>query len=144
MTHLDKGKYHEKHPAGTTVDEGLKKEIEKAVRNNNIACKAAERIAQAMNVALAEVGVGIDLLNVNLVQCQLGLFGFAGDERKTEAAQIVAPDLEKAIRDALVDGRLPCAGAWKIADGRGMKRIDVCAACEALKIKIKPCQLGAF
>ncbi len=144
MTHLDKGKYDKKHPEGTTVDEGLKKEIEQAVRSNNIACKAAEKIGQKMNVALAEVGVGIDLLNINIVQCQLGLFGFEGNERKTPAAQTVAPDLEKAIRGALVGGRLPCAGAWQIADSRGMKRKDVCAACEALNIKIKPCQLGAF
>jgi hypothetical protein len=44
----------------------------------------------------------------------------------------------------LVDGRLPCAEAWRIADERNLKKMDVSSAVEALEIKIKPCQLGAF
>jgi hypothetical protein len=56
----------------------------------------------------------------------------------------VSTKLEKAIRGALADGWLPCLTAWKIADGMGIARMEVSSACEALKIKIKPCQLGAF
>jgi hypothetical protein len=39
---------------------------------------------------------------------------------------------------------LSCAAAWEIADRLGVKRLEVGAACENLKIKVKPCQLGAF
>jgi hypothetical protein len=44
----------------------------------------------------------------------------------------------------MTDNRLPCLAAWEIAEKLGIKRLDVCAACEHLRIKIKPCQLGAF
>jgi hypothetical protein len=84
------------------------------------------------------------MLNINIVQCQLGLFGLDGKQKKVKAAPSVAPDLEAAIRKALVNGRLPCAAAWEIAARLDVKRLDVCAACENLKIKVKPCQLGAF
>ncbi len=144
MTHLDKGKYFTKHPEGTKVGEDLKQEILKAAKDNNIACKAAEKIAQKTNVPLSEVGVGIDLANINIAQCQLGLFGFDGKQKRVPAAATVAPDLETAIRAALVANRLSCAAAWIIADQLGIKRLEVCAACENLKIKVKPCQLGAF
>ncbi|MHB8137050.1 MAG: hypothetical protein ACYDGO_01510 [Smithellaceae bacterium] len=144
MAHEDKGKYFKKHPEGTKVSEDLTKEILKQVKDNNISCKAAEKIAQKTNASLSEVGVGIDLANFNIVQCQLGLFGFDGKQKSVPAAATVTPALEADIRIALVDNRLPCAAAWKIADKLEIKRIEVCAACEKLKIKIKPCQLGAF
>ena len=70
MTHMDKGKYFKKHPEGTKVGEDLKQEILKQAKDKNIACKAAEKIAQKTNAPLSEVGMGIDLLNFNIVQCQ--------------------------------------------------------------------------
>ena len=66
------------------------------------------------------------------------------NRRKFPAAPSVSSDLESAIRKALANGRLSCLDAWKIADQLQIKRLDVCAACEKLKIKVKPCQLGAF
>lgn len=144
MAHEDKGKYFKKHPEGTKVKEDLKQEILKQVKDNNIACKAAEKIAQNRNTAMSEVGVAIDMLNINIAHCQLGLFGFDGRQKRVSAAATVAPDLETAIRTALVNDRLPCVAAWTIADQLGVKRMDVCAACEKLEIKVKPCQLGAF
>lgn len=144
MGHEDKGKFFKKHPEGTKVEEDLKKEIIKAAKDNNIACKAAEKISREKNAAMSEIGVAIDMLNINIAQCQLGLFGFDGKQKRVPAASTVAPDLEAAIRRLLVDNRLSCIAAWTIADKMGVKRLDVCAACEHLKIKVKPCQLGAF
>jgi len=143
MAHEDKGKYFKKHPAGTTVSDKLKEAVQKSAKNNNISCKAAEKIASAAGFSLGDVGVAIDILNVNIAQCQLGLFGLDG-KQKVPPAPSVAPDLEAAIRKALVNGRLSCAAAWAIAGQLGVKRLEVGAACENLKIKVKPCQLGAF
>jgi len=144
MAHQDKGKFFSKHPEGTTVAGDLKQEVLKQTKDNNIACKAAEKIAQKMKTPLGDVGVAIDMLNVNIAQCQLGLFGYDGKSKLVEAADRVSPEMETAIRKALANDRLPCAAAWKIADQFNIKRLDVCAACEKLKIKVKPCQLGAF
>ena len=144
MTHQDKGSFYKKHPEGTKVDENLKEEILKAAKNDSISCRAAEKISKAKGTALKEIGVAIDLLNINIVQCQLGLFGFSENQKRVPAAEFVAPDLEAAIRAALVNDRLPCAAAWDIARKLDMTRLEVCAACEKRKIKIKPCQLGAF
>ncbi len=144
MGHEDKGKYFKKHPEGTKVSDSLKQEILKQTKDNNISCRAAEKIGQNTRMPLGEIGTGIDLLNINIVQCQLGLFGFDGKQKKVPAAESVSADVETAIRSALVNGRLSCLDAWKIADQLKIKRLDVCAACEKLKIKVKPCQLGAF
>ncbi|MDP2853894.1 MAG: hypothetical protein Q8O28_06575 [Smithellaceae bacterium] len=144
MTHLDKGKYFEKHPKQTKIDEDLKQEILKQSKDDNIACKAAEKISQKRNISMSEIGVAIDILNINIAQCQLGLFGYDGKKKLVSEAESVSPDLESNITAALVNNRLSCTAAWNIADKLKIKRLDVCAACEKLKIKVKPCQLGAF
>jgi hypothetical protein len=144
VAHQDKGKYFKKHPEGTTVSDKLKEAVQKSAKDNNVSCKAAEKIAQSTGFSLGEVGVAIDMLNINIAQCQLGLFGLDGKQKKVLPAPSVAPDLDAAIRKALVNGRLSCAAAWEIAARLGIKRMEVCAACENLKIKVKPCQLGAF
>ncbi len=52
--------------------------------------------------------------------------------------------LEGAIRAALQEGRLPCRSAWEIAERLRVPKMDVSSACEALGLKVRPCQLGAF
>lgn len=144
MTHMDKGKYFKKHPEGTPISDSLKQEILGETKDGNISCKAAEKIAGKMKLSLSEIGVAIDMLNINLAQCQLGLFGFDSGKRIVVPASSVSSELESRIRGALVNDRLPCRAAWDIAEGQGIKRLDVSNACEKLKIKVKPCQLGAF
>jgi len=144
MAHSDKGKYAQKHDQQTKVEDSLKQEVLKAAKENNVACKAAEEIAGRKAVAFGEVGIAIDLLNINIIECQLGLFGYSPQKKIVQSAKEVAPDLKQAINNALSDGRLPCTAAWAIAKHLNLPRMKVSAACEALKIKIKPCQLGAF
>jgi hypothetical protein len=144
MAHEDKGKYFKKHPQGTKIDEDLKKEIIEQVKNNNISCKKAEEIAGEMGFTLEETGVAIDVLNINITKCQLGLFGYGETKKIVQPAKEVTPELKEKITSALKDGNLSCAAAWKIAGELNTSRMKVCAACETLEIKIKPCQLGAF
>ena len=144
MTHSDKGKYFEKHPKQTKVNEDLKQQVLQAAKENNIACAAAEEIAGRKAVALGEVGIALDILNINIIECQLGLFGYSPQKKIVQPAKEIASDLKQAINDALSGGRLPCVAAWTIAKKLNLPRMKVSAACETLKIKIKPCQLGAF
>jgi hypothetical protein len=144
MTHADKGKYFTKHPKNSKIDEDLKKEIIEQVKNNNISCKKAEEIAGEMGFTLEETGKAIDILNINIIKCQLGLFGYGETKKIVQPAKEVTQELKENITSALKDGRLSCAAAWEIAEKLNIPRMKVCAAAEALEMKIKPCQLGAF
>jgi len=59
-------------------------------------------------------------------------------------AASVTPELERAILAGLVNDRLPCKTAWDTAKELGIHKMKVSAACDAMRIKIRPCQLGAF
>ncbi len=144
MTHLDKGKYFQKHSDKVKVDDSLKQEIMQKAKGNDIPCAAAEEIARRKGIALNNVGTAIDILNINIVECQLGLFGYSPHKKIVKPAKEIAPVLKENILAALKNDRLPCSAAWAIAEKLNIPRMKVSTACEALHIKIKPCQLGAF
>jgi hypothetical protein len=53
-------------------------------------------------------------------------------------------NIEKEIRDSLVDGKLPCAVAFSIAKKLKVSTRQVGDTANKLNIKIKNCQLGCF
>ena len=53
-------------------------------------------------------------------------------------------ELEKKIKSSLVDGRLLCAVAFKIAKELKVSPSDVGEAANRLSVKISSCQLGCF
>lgn len=141
--HSPKGHYAAKHAPDGRPDERIAERVRPRVDAGRLSCADAERIAAELGATMAAVGRTMDLLEVRIIWCQLGLFGCppAGKIVRPEAA---APALRKAIRAGLSEGRLSCAEVWRIADGMELPRLKVASACEALKIRIKPCQLGAF
>jgi hypothetical protein len=144
MAHEDKGKYFKKHPEGTKIDDDLKKEILEQVKNNNFSCKKAEEISSELGFSLEETGQAIDILNINITKCQLGLFGYGEAKKVVQPAKEIALELKESITSALENESLSCRAAWEIAGKLNISRLKVASACEALQIKIKPCQLGAF
>jgi hypothetical protein len=137
-------KFSEKHAVDTQMDPAVKQKVEDKAVNNEIACAVAFRIAEELNATPADVGKGIDLLDIKLVKCQLGLFGYSPGKKAVKPKSPRSRDLEEAIRLALVEKKLSCRAAWDIAHRFKVPKMAVSAACEALNIKIKPCQLGAF
>ncbi len=144
MTHEDRGKYFKKHAQNIEINEDLKNEIIEQAKNKSISCKKAEEIAGELGCSLEETGRTIDVLNIKITKCQMGLFGYGETSKIVQPAKEVTAEEKEKITTALKDGSLPCEAAWKIASELNIPRMKVCADCEAMQIKIKPCQLGAF
>ncbi len=138
--------YRTKHGPGETPAPVLAEALRKAAPTGRLSCRAAFEVAESMRVRPSEVGKAADLVEVRLVECQLGLFGHGegGKGKILRPASSVSGELEQAIRSGLREGRLPCAEAWRIAADLGVKKIEVAEAAEALGVRIRPCQLGAF
>ena len=111
---------------------------------SELPCAEAFEIADRTGCRPEEVGHAADRMNIRLTRCQLGLFGYTPNKKIVAAAAVVDPELEQAIRAKLTGGRLPCRDAWTLAEAFGRPKPALSAACEALGVKIKPCQLGAF
>jgi len=101
-------------------------------------------IVDELKIEPIEAGRTLDLMDIAIIKCQLGLFGFSPEKKIVKAAGSVSEEMNREISARLKDGRLSCADAWEIAKKLKAPKMDVSAACEKLGIKIKPCQLGAF
>ena len=147
MTHKDAGKYTGKHPPGTTLNEQIAKAIREKSHGGALACGTCEKISKELEVKISEVGITADLLEIKIIKCQLGLFGWGekpnhGEDIRT--ADSISPEMKSALEEAAENGVVTCATLWSIADRLGAKRKVVSAACETLKLKIRACQLGTF
>ena len=144
MTHEDAGHYAAKHAAGTEPAAEITEAVRDKIKDGHISCAAMHKIAGDLKTKPSEVGVAVDLMEARLNKCQMGLFGYTPDRRIVKPASEVSPELEEAIRNALVDGRITCLSCWNIAKDFGIARMDVACACEKLETRISSCQLGAF
>ena len=147
MTHKDAGKYAAKHPPGTTLNERIAKAIREKSTGGALACGMGEKISRELEVEISEVGITADLLEMKIIKCQLGLFGWGekpNHGRDIQAADSVSLEMKSALEEAAENGVVTCAALWRIADSLGAKRKVVSAACDTLKLKIQACQLGTF
>lgn len=142
---IDKGnKFSAKHGPDATPDHFIEEEILKQGKNKEIPCAVAFEIAGTLQVSPDAVGMTADLMNFKLIKCQLGLFGYQPQKKIAKHPDRITEDLKNAIADQLVQGRLSCRSAWDIASGLKIGKMKVSGACEAMDVKIKDCQIGAF
>jgi hypothetical protein len=77
MASKDKGHYGAKHSGGVVVAKEITEAVKKRSRQGALTCPLAFKIAGELAVAPGEVGKAMDLLEINIVKCQLGLFGYS-------------------------------------------------------------------
>jgi len=143
MTHKDFGNYAGKRK-DSELNQKIAARVKEKAKNNRISCVNAHSISTQMNINPDEVGKTIDLLEIRIIECQLGLFGYENKKNIPVLSEAINPEIESAIASSLVDGRLPCLSAWNISKRFNISKPIVTAICEAKKIKISSCQLGAF
>lgn len=123
----------------------LENAIASRSEEGKIPCAVAMRIAAKLGESPLAVGGMLDQMGIRIIKCQLGLFGYGNKRnKKIPAVSSVTVSLAEEIRAILQNGCLPCKAAWALARQKKTSRITVSQACDCLKIKIKPCQLGAF
>jgi hypothetical protein len=134
----------EKHGKDAKADPAIAIKVKEKAKDGQLPCAVAFKISEELNVKPAEVGVTLDLLEIKISKCQIGIFGYGKGNKIAKPVTQFPDKLETAIRQSLTGGKLPCARAWQIAEMQGLGKMDVTSACDAMGIKISPCQLGAF
>ena len=143
MGHQDKGHYALKHPDQKIIP-NIAKEIQDRQENGILTCPVAHRIAKTLAISPSQVGIQTDLLELRIAKCQLGLFGYGRGVKKIDPNYQLPKGLQSAMEEKIENGKIPCYQCWKLATEFKISRRDMGSACEVLKVKIKPCQLGAF
>jgi hypothetical protein len=143
MTHEDAGHYAGKR-RGAKLNETIAAKIKENISEHEISCAEAHSIAVKLNTDPADVGTAIDLLEVRINKCQLGLFGYGKQKNIPPLSDKINPEIESSIKLSLVNGQFACSAAWDISKRFNISKPMVAAVCETMKIRISLCQLGAF
>jgi len=144
MTPSDGGRYAQKHGPGAVPDPVIRDALSGLAAEGRLPCAVAFEVAKRLGVSPAAIGRTADLMELRLTECQLGLFGDPLRKSVLKGTTTVSRDLKEVIGEGLVNDSLPCDRAWQISKAQGIHKMEVSAACDALGIKIEPCQLGAF
>ncbi len=144
MTHKDKGHFAGKHKSGQEVPPELAKLIRETLVEGRLSCAQAFAIAGQLSITPAQAGVAIDMMEVSIIQCQLGLFGYFPQRKIIKRLPNPPASLLEAIQECSNHSAISCADLWLIASRQGLPKLEAAGACETLGVKIRSCQLGAF
>jgi hypothetical protein len=97
MTRKQAGEYKAKHSPEHRTSAAIVGAIKAKLKNNELSCAHAEAIARDTRTTLAEVGINLDLLEVRIGKCQLGLFGYTPTGKAVAPAASVSAELTAAI-----------------------------------------------
>ena len=116
--------------------------------DRHVPCTAAHTAAWEAGVPPARAGAVIDEMGLVITQCQLGVFGYGSKaEGKSKLLRPMGPipaDVKAKLEARAKEGRITCLACWDIAREMNIERFAVGNAADALGLKIRPCQLGAF
>jgi hypothetical protein len=136
--------FADKHGNDAAAEPRIQDEIVKRATGEKLPCALAFRLAESLKIAPERIGMNVDLLNFRLTKCQLGLFGYSPEKKIVKSVFPEKGEIRSAITAEAAEGRLSCRAVWDIARRLNVSKMTVSSACEAMNIKIKPCQLGAF
>ena len=144
--HQDEGHYAGKHPGNTMPDERVSEVLKPHISGERISCSAAHKAAEELGVSPSEIGRNLDLLEVRITGCQLGLFGHGGKDRGKADFKLPAgaEKITAEIKRVAGDSGISCLELWRVAGENGCTKLEAAAICEESGIKIGSCQLGAF
>ena len=144
MNDTNKTNFKHKHGADAKPDPKIEAAIVSHTDTGQISCAVAFEIARNLGVTPADVGVTIDLIEHRITKCQLGLFGYKPNKKIITPIEKINPEMADAISSRTHNDRLSCKAAWEIAAQFKVSKMNVSSTCEAMQVRIKPCQLGAF
>ncbi len=104
-------------------DPALARALSEIAENGRITCAAACRLADTLGVDPAELGKTADLLELRIIRCQLGLFGYEPEKRIVRPAEVVSDDLRERLEATIAEGKISCASLWAIAEELGLEKM---------------------
>ena len=112
--------------------------------HNKLPCAAAFKIVEKEQIEAAQIGKYADRKGIRLSKCQLGLFGYEPQKKIVTPEEPESEEIKQALLDKQADSVVSCAALWEVASRFNLSKLKTGKYCEYLKIKIRPCQLGAF
>src|SRR4030042_5036178 len=90
MTHKDKSSFAKKHSPDLKLNPIIAEAVKQGTADDKISCASAFKVARKLKVTPGDVGFTIDLLEIPVIECQLGLFGYGPAKKGFIAAETIS------------------------------------------------------
>ncbi len=137
-------RYSSPPDTGGNMKATLENEVKASLVDGNLPCSIALEVARKLKVAPKAVGDVANKLEIRIINCQLGCFELKKAVRHEVEGESISETVAEQIKGCLVNGRLPCAVAFKLEREHGVSLEEIGDVANRLKIKIVSCQLGCF
>ena len=116
MTQQNQKHYAKKHEEKEILmEEEFRERLLKEAKEGRLTCSKAFLIGKESGKEPQQTGVYLDLLEIRIVECQLGLFGFTPEKRKVKTGEIIDP-IRQLIEEGREDSRLSLTKTDLMAD----------------------------
>ncbi len=122
----------------------IEEELKASLIDGYLPCAAAFEVARKLKAAPRAVGSVANSAKIRISNCQLGCFIVEKALHGDADSIIVSETVLASIKSSLINGRLPCAIAFKVSRELGVSLQEVGDATNKLRVKIASCQLGCF
>jgi len=122
----------------------LEEKVRASLVEGGIPCKSAWEIAGESGLSKRDMGSELNNMEIRCYDCQLGAFGAEKATHQELEGREVNRTIADKIEASVIDGRLPCAVAFKIAETLQVVPREVGDTATQTKIKFNKCQLGFF
>jgi len=129
---------------GGNMKATLESEVKASLVDGYLPCSIALELAGKLEVAPKAVGDVANKLEIRIINCQLDCFGLEKTVRHALEGESINETVVEQIKGYLVNGRLPCAVAFKLGRELGVSLEEIGDVANRLKIKMVSCQLGCF
>ncbi len=126
------------------MKETLESEVKASLVEGYLPCDVAFEVARKLKVPPKAVADVANRLKIKIINCRLGCFAVGKAKPYEPDEQTINETVAERIKGSLVDGRLPCAVAFRLAKELGISLKEIGDLANRLKIKIVNCQLGCF
>ncbi|MFC2014848.1 hypothetical protein ACFLUP_02520 [Chloroflexota bacterium] len=122
----------------------LEEKINSRLVDGRLPCQAAFEIAGELKINRKQVGESVNSLEIRITDCQLGFF----QKQKASHDDLEGKEIDQTLVDeivsSLVEGRLTCPVAFRVANKLKVTPKDVGDAATKQGISVINCQLGLF
>jgi hypothetical protein len=118
--------------------------VNASIKNGYLSCPVAWGIASKLNVPRIAVGALADKLGTRVTDCQLGCFKVDKTPFDYESGADISAAVIKTLTELQETGQLTCARAIELARQNNLDSMVLANRINAMKFKIRDCQLGCF
>src|SRR4030042_1323269 len=95
MTSKNKGHYAKKHSPDRKVNPLIAEAVRKMAKQGRLPCAVAFEIAKELDILPDEVGFTLDHLEIKIIRCQMGIFGYDHDKPPFRPLDSVSVELKE-------------------------------------------------